>query len=74
MDYDKFQNEWLKKSEKRYKKYVCPLLKLGVREENIIVLNCYDKKNFNKFKQIIDDSDILIIPGGNPEMLYSKVV
>ena len=49
------------------------LLKLGIKEENITVLNCYDKDNIPNFKPIIDDSDILIITGGNPEMLYSKV-
>jgi len=74
LDYDRFNNEWFKKGDKRYKKYIGSLTNLGIDEKNIIVLNCYDKKNYNKFKKIIDDSDILVIAGGNPEMLYSKVV
>ena len=36
-------------------------------------MNCYDKEKFESFKGIIDDSNILVITGGNPEMLYSKV-
>ncbi|MBE6140976.1 MAG: hypothetical protein E7172_05570 [Firmicutes bacterium] len=68
-----FEEEWFPKNGRRYNKYVGSLLNLGIKEENIIVLNCYDKENFKNFKQIIDDSDILVITGGNPEMLYSKV-
>lgn len=58
---------------RRYNKYVGSLIKLGIKKENISILNCYDRENFEKFKAIIDDSDILVITGGNPEMLYSKV-
>lgn len=74
LDFDSFNNEWIKKGGRRYNKYVGSLLNLGLKEENITILNCYDKKNFPKFKDIIDESDILVITGGNPEMLYSKVV
>jgi len=74
IDKQLFEEEWFPKNGRRYNKYVGSLLNLGIKEENIIVLNCYDKENFQKFKQIIDDSDILVITGGNPEMLYSKVV
>ncbi len=66
-----FAEEWFPKHGRRYNKYVNPLLELGIKEENVTILNCYDEKN--NFKQIIDDSDILVITGGNPEMLYSKV-
>ena len=68
-----FANEWFIKGGERYNKYVNPLLALGIKEDNITILNCYDKEHFNDFKKIIEDSDILLIPGGNPEMLYSKV-
>lgn len=74
LNYDLFNNEWFKKGDRRYKKYVGSLINLGLKEENIIVLNCYDKQQIPKFKEIIDSSDILVITGGNPEMLYSKVV
>ncbi len=68
-----FEEEWFPTGGRRYNKYVGSLLKLGIKEENITVLNCYDRANVKKFKSIIDDSDILVITGGNPEMLYSKV-
>ena len=73
IDKKTFDKEWFPKGGRRYNKYVGSLLKLGIAEENITVLNCYDKDNFKNFKSIIDDSDILVITGGNPEMLYSKV-
>ena len=74
IDYDTFNNEWFPVSGRRYNKYVNPLLKYGISEKNISILNCYDDKNKVNFKEIIDNSDILVLTGGNPEMLYSKVV
>ena len=74
LDYDSFNNEWFKKDERRYKKYVGSLINLGLKEENISILNCYDKVNIPNFKKTINNSDVLVITGGNPEMLYSKVV
>ncbi len=73
IDKKTFDEEWFPQGGRRYNKYVGSLLKLGISEENITVLNCYDKDNYGNFKTIIDDSDILVITGGNPEMLYSKV-
>jgi len=74
MDKKTFDEEWFPRGGRRYNKYVKKLMELGIKEENISILNCYDKENFANFKNIIDDSDILVIAGGNPEMLYSKVV
>ncbi len=74
IDKETFDDVWFPKGGRRYNKYVGSLLKLGIIEENITILNCYDRDNFKKFKSIIDDSDILVITGGNPEMLYSKVI
>lgn len=73
IDKQSFEEEWFPKNGRRYNKYVGSLLNLGIKEKNIIVLNCYDKENFKNFKRIIYASDILVITGGNPEMLYSKV-
>lgn len=73
IDKKTFDEEWFPKGGRRYNKYVGSLIKLGIKEENITILNCYDKENFKNFKKIIEDSDILVITGGNPEMLYSKV-
>lgn len=72
LNYESFEKEFF--DERRYKKYVGSLLNLGLKKENIKVLNCYDKKNFNRFKEYVDESNVLVLTGGNPEMLYSKVV
>lgn len=72
LDYEKFENEFFDK--RRYDKYVGSLLKLGLKKENIKILNCYDKKDIHNFKKYVDNSDVLVLTGGNPEMLYSKVV
>lgn len=59
-------------SGRKKEKYVNPLLKLGINEKNIIILNCYrDSKEYMTSK--INESDILVLPGGNPEMFYNKV-
>lgn len=73
LDADKLQNEFFKKGEKRYQRYIDSLKKIGIKEDNIIIGNCYsDSKIY--LKDIINKADILVLPGGNPEMFYSKVV
>ena len=74
LDYDKLNNEYFKVGEKKYNKYIKPLIKLGISIDNITILNCYDYENFKNFKTIINESDILLLPGGNPEMFFGKVV
>ena len=54
-------------------KYVNSLLKLGINESNIIILNCY-RDNDKYMKEQIKNSNILVLPGGNPEMFYNKVL
>ena len=60
-------------SGKKKNKYVEPLLELGIDEKNIVVLNCYRDKKEEMIDKI-QNSDILVLPGGNPEMFYNKVV
>lgn len=74
LTYEKLNNEYFKVGEKKYNKYINPLLKLGIKQENIIILNCYDKLSIPSFKKIIEESDILLLPGGNPEMMFEKVI
>lgn len=50
------------------------MLELRIKKENIKILNCYDIKNFQKFKSDINNNDVLLLPGGNPEMFFNKVV
>lgn len=73
LDYDKLINEYFKEGERKYNKYINSLLELGLKKENVTILNCYEKDN-SDFKQIINNADILLLPGGNPEMFFSKVV
>ena len=73
LDAEKLENEFFKKDEKRYNRYINELKKIGIKEENIIVCNCYSDTT-EKIRKIIKESDILLLPGGNPEMLFQKVV
>ena len=70
---DVFENEYFKKGDKRYNRYVNPLLSLGIKEENIFICNCYSLKK-EELVKILEDVDVLLIPGGNPEMLFRKVL
>ena len=59
--------------DKKYVKYIKPLINLGLNVENIKILDCYkDSKEY--MINSINDSSILILPGGNPEMFYNKVI
>lgn len=66
-------DEFFKKEGKRYLKYVNALEKIGINKKNIEILDCY-KDSKEDIKKKINDSDILVLTGGNPEMFYSKVV
>ena len=73
IDSNELENDFFKEGGKRYNKYVNPLKELGIDENNIIVCNCYSDSK-EKLKKIIKESDILVLPGGNPEMFFKKVV
>lgn len=73
MDSKSFNEEYFKVNERRYNKYVLPLLELGISKENITICDCYSFSK-EKLKTIINSSNVLVIPGGNPEMLFKKVV
>ena len=73
LDSEKLMKEYFAKGERRYNKFLNQLTKFGIKEENIIVCDCY-KQKCNELEKIIDDSDVLVLPGGNPEMLMSKIL
>lgn len=73
IDAERLENEFFKKGERRYNRYINEIKKLGISEENITVCNCYSDSR-EKLINIIENSDILVLPGGNPEMFFSKVV
>ena len=59
--------------DKKYNKYIQPLIDIGLNTKNIKILDCYkDSKEY--MINSINDSSILILPGGNPEMFYNKVI
>lgn len=70
---DKLENEFFKKGEKRYNRYINELKKIGIDENSIIVCNCYSDSK-KKLKRIIKESNVLLLPGGNPEMFFKKIV
>ena len=73
IDAQKLENDFFKRGEKRYNRYINELKKIGIDEKNITICNCYSDST-SKLKEIIKNSDVLVLPGGNPEMFFKKVV
>lgn len=73
LDAEKLDNEFFKKGERRYNKYIGVLKEIGIKEDNIKVLNCYSMSN-KELTTYINNSDILLLTGGNLEMFFKKVV
>ena len=73
LDAEKFENEYFSKDTNRYQRYIGTLKKLGIKDENIIICNCY-KDNRDKLLNILEYVDVIFLPGGNPEMMYQKIV
>lgn len=73
IDGETLVNDFFKKGGNRYNRYIDALKIIGIKEKNIIVCNCYSDSK-EKLKEIIQNSDILVLPGGNPEMFFKKVV
>lgn len=60
-------------SGERKEKYINNLKKINIKEQNITILNCYsDNKKY--MCQKIRKADVIVLPGGNPEMFYKKVI
>lgn len=73
MTSSEFENDYFSIGGKRYKKYLDELKKIGIKEKNYIVCNPY-KHTKEELINIIKNSDILFFPGGNPEMMFKKVL
>lgn len=58
--------------ETKEKQYLDPIKDLGIKRNNICILDCYKDSKSDMIKAI-NESDIMILTGGNPEMLYNKV-
>lgn len=63
-DYDSWQSIYGKNGEK-YAKILQPFLSFGITEEDIVWLNCFDKKQ--DYLQLIHNADLLFFTGGMPE-------
>ena len=69
-NYQDLEENWI---NPRRNEYLEGLYNLGIKPENISIINCY-RDSKEDVEQKIKDSNILVIPGGNPEMLYYKLV
>ena len=70
---EEFEKEYFPIDGRRYNKYYTELKKIGISKENIRICNPY-KDTRNDLIEIIQNSDILLLPGGNPEMFFKKVL
>jgi len=68
-----FENDYFPIDGRRYNKYFNELKKIGIKKENIRVCNPY-KDTKMELEEIIRNSDVLLLPGGNPEMFFKKVL
>ena len=73
LDAERFDNEYFSKDTNRYQRYIGALKMLDIRDENIIICNCY-RESRDELLKILEDVDVIFLPGGNPEMMFSKVV
>lgn len=73
LDAEKFENEYFSKDTNRYQRYIGALKKIDIKDENIIICSCY-KDDKNKLLNILNDVDVIFLPGGNSEMMYQKIV
>ena len=64
---DEFFDETKKNS------YLNHLYRLGVKEKNIKILDCYNDNKEDMIKEI-NNSNAIILTGGNQEMLYNKII
>lgn len=73
IDADKLENDFFKKGSARYNRYIDALKEIGIKDENIKICNCYSDTTL-ELKKMLKESNILLLPGGNPEMFFKKVV
>lgn len=70
---EKLLNDYFKKGDKRYNRYIDSLKKLEINVNNVTICDCYNQTN-EELRGIIKNSDILLFPGGNPEMLFNNIL
>ena len=70
---EEFENSYFPIRGRRYNKYMESLKKIGIEEEQVTIANPY-KHTKKELQEMISRSDILLLPGGNPEMFFSKIL
>lgn len=70
---EEFINDYFPINGRRYNKYMNELNKIGILKDNVIICNPYNQTK-EELKNIIKTSDVLLLPGGNPEMFFKKVL
>lgn len=73
LNIEKFDNEYFKVNGDKYNKYINPLLNLSVEKKNIFIANPY-KITKEELIDLLNKVDVLVLPGGNPEMFFHLVV
>ena len=73
MTCEEFEKNYFNVKGERYRRYLDFFINFGIKKENIRYSNCY-KENKDEIVDKINKSDLLLLPGGNPEMLFNKVV
>lgn len=64
---------YFSKEGQRYQRVVDSLRAVGIEDYQIQISDCYGDSQ-EKIKNMINNSDILFLLGGNPEMFFKKVV
>ena len=65
--------EYFNENTNRYQRYIKAFEKIGIKKNNIIIVNCY-KTSTEDIRKILKEIDVIFLPGGNPEMMFKKVV
>lgn len=73
MTNEEFEKNYFNIKGERYRRYVDFLSKFGIEKQNITYANCY-KETKEEIIDKINNSDVLLLPGGNPDMFFNKVV
>ncbi|MBE6083177.1 Type 1 glutamine amidotransferase-like domain-containing protein [Sporanaerobacter sp. PP17-6a] len=68
-----WENAYNKNYGKYYQEIVEPFLQLGIKEENITLLNFFEDKE-DDMKRIIEDSNVVFLTGGLPDMAAKRIL
>jgi len=73
IDSNQLLNNYFKKGSNRYNRYINSIKKLNINEKDIFICDCY-KQTHKQLKEVIAKCDIILFPGGNPEMLLNNIL